>query len=339
MEPSDTFCVRKNLDEVSFIRPILILLVVIYHAMAIHTGNWELPDGCTVIPLYKVIGRLSYAFMLEAFVFISGYVWAFQRETRGRRDGFGVLCYKKFLRLLIPSIIFGLFYLLLFDRGNFSISSLLEGPGHLWFLPMLFECFLFSWCILYTKVSFRYILPILFLIGIFVPAGLPLRLSYTMYYMPFFLGGYYLYGCYERLTIVNIYHILGVWVLFFIVYFGMVAFRSWLIPNVHQPMLLGGGKLGSMAVYAMIGVFALLITSIWLTNRIQLSAKYIKLGNLCMGVYIFQQFILEIFYYHSPMPSMLSNLQLPLVGFVIALVVSLVLTYTLRTTKLGKKLL
>ena len=83
---SSTIEYKANLDEVSIIRPILITLVVLYHSMAIHTGNWALPDGVTVISVYKAVGKLAYAFMLESFVFISGYVWAFQRERRGRKE-------------------------------------------------------------------------------------------------------------------------------------------------------------------------------------------------------------------------------------------------------------
>ena len=205
---SDNIIVRENLDEVSFIRPILILLVVLYHSMAIHTGNWEMPDGVTVIPVYKAIGRLSYSFMLESFVFVSGYVWAFQCKKRGNSETFVLLFHKKALRLLIPTVVFGIIYLLLFERNNFTLLHLLEGPGHLWFLPMLFECFLISWCILSIKLSFRILIPLLFLITIFIPSGIPFRMSYTLYYLPFFLLGFCLYDSYEKLEAnMNLHHI------------------------------------------------------------------------------------------------------------------------------------
>lgn len=68
-------------------------------------------------------------------------------------------------------------------------------------------------------------------------------------------------------------------------------------------------------------------------------AWYIKLGTLCMGVYLFQQFILEIVYYHTTIPIIVSNWMLPIVGFVMALVISLLLTNLIRATKLGKRLI
>ena len=102
---------------------------------------------------------------------------------------------------------------------------------------------------------------------------------------------YYLYNVYDNLiNRIRLGYVVALWILFFFFYFGMVVFRSWLVTNVEQPVLLGVGKSGSMAVYATTGTIALALTSIWLTNRIQLPKWYVKLGPLCMGVYIFQQF-------------------------------------------------
>lgn len=58
-----------------------------------------------------------------------------------------------------------------------------------------------------------------------------------------------------------------------------------------------------------------------------------------MGVYIFQQFVLEIVYYHSPIPTSVPNWLLPIVGLLLALIVSLTLTYVIRQTKVGKNIL
>jgi len=68
-------------------------------------------------------------------------------------------------------------------------------------------------------------------------------------------------------------------------------------------------------------------------------ARYVKLGSLCMGVYVFQQFVLEIVYYHTTIPLLIPNYVLPILGFVMSLFISLILSYLLRSTKLGKKLI
>ncbi len=330
---------KRNLIEVSFIRPILILLVVIYHSTCIHTGQWELPEGCSVIPAYKFVGRLAYAFMLESFVFISGYTWAYLHIELQRTESFVVLFKKKMMRLMFPTIIWGFFYSFFFERGA-TIFDIIEGPGHLWFLPMLFECFLISWCILRLRIPFRIALPILFLIAIIRSDHFPLRLNYTLYYLFFFILGYFVYSFIHKTKfVIKKYYIILGWPLFFISYFSLVVVRAWIISNIHIPILLGIGKSFCMIIYSLIGTLTLIASSIYITNEVKLWNGYVGLGNLCMGVYIFQQFILEIVYYHSAIPLQVPNWLLPLLGFVFALAVSLVLTYLIRSTKLGKSVL
>ena len=331
--------IRSNLEEVSFMRPVLILLLVLYHSMAIHTGNWEMPNGGTVFFAYKALGKIAYAFFLESFVFVSGYIWAFQHEIKGKKERLGNLCLKKSLRLIIPTILFGLLYHFLLEEGDLTIYHLIEGPGHLWFLPMLFECFLISRFVLYKSESLLFFIPLFFLIGIFTQTNLPFRLSLTLYYLPFFLLGYSFYDWYGKLQKCKIVHISGIWLAFFVAFGGMIFFRPWLVANIKQPIILGASILCSKFLYSLIGTIAFLMTSVYLTTRFQLPSWYLKLGSFCMGVYIFQQFVLEILYYHSPIPSIVPDLLLPILGFTIALAVSLALTYLLRTTKLGKQLL
>lgn len=106
---------NKYLDEVSLIRPILIILLVLYHAFAPWCGAWRLFCGYEANETYWWISKAAYSFMLPMFVFISGYVWAFQRESLGKKDTFKLLLSKKFKRLYIPSLLFSVVYVLLFN--------------------------------------------------------------------------------------------------------------------------------------------------------------------------------------------------------------------------------
>ena len=78
---------RVCLDEVTLMRTILALLIVFMHSFTCYNGSWEQPAGYVDIPLYKWLQRISFAFTLEAFVFISGYLFAFQRITLKRTGG------------------------------------------------------------------------------------------------------------------------------------------------------------------------------------------------------------------------------------------------------------
>ena len=324
---------RTNLDEVSFIRPILIILLVLYHSLCIHTGNWRTIEGMNVIPAYREIGRLAYSFMLECFVFVSGYVWAYQRETLGKKEGFLLLCKKKAMRLIVPYILFGFLYMLLFMHHEFNILGIIEGSSHLWFLLMLFWCFLIGWCILQFKLSPKIVIPVLYLISIIRPIGLPLRLSQTLYYLPFFFLGYYIYEYYDWLREkLKGWHLVVSWGGYIIVY-GVC-----LILSRELSMGWRSGQF-CVLIYSSLGTIALLITAIYITGKITIKEWYVKIGSLCMGVYIFQQFILQAIYYYSPLPFLVPDWALPLIGFVVALLFSLVLTYLIRLSKLGKKIL
>jgi membrane-bound acyltransferase YfiQ involved in biofilm formation len=65
----------------------------------------------------------------------------------------------------------------------------------------------------------------------------------------------------------------------------------------------------------------------------------IKVGNLCFGVYLLQQFILKGLYDYTNLPSILGCYWLPWVGFVVALVGSVLLAQLLLRTKTGRFLI
>lgn len=65
----------------------------------------------------------------------------------------------------------------------------------------------------------------------------------------------------------------------------------------------------------------------------------IKIGNLCFGVYLLQQFILKGLYNYTNLPSVLGCYWLPWVGFAIALTGSLVIALLLVKTKVGRFLI
>lgn len=309
-------------------RPILILLLVLYHAMCIHTGKWDVPSSINVIPAYGFIGRLVYSFMLESFVFISGYVWAYQREGLGRITSLYSLFKKKIVRLIVPEVVFGFFYIIIVGDCHFTFRAFIIGPGHLWFLPMLFCCFLISWFILELKIRPEVVIIILFFVSAFSDVKLPLRLSYVLYFMFFFMIGYYSYGwlmCIKRFAMIQM--VTFLWIMFVTVYM--------IVGNNHTN---GGGRI-FQTIYSLIGTIAFYITGLFVTQNIELNKKYIQFGSLCMGIYIFQQFVLKVLYYKTLLPDFVDSLYLPWVSFMIALAISVVLTMLIRSSKFGKKLL
>ena len=256
---------KKNLDEVSFMRPILIVLVVLYHAMAIHTGNWDLPEGTPQIGAYAAVGRIAYMFMLEAFVFMSGYVWAFQREQRGA-EPFGVLVKKKSYRLLVPCYLFGILYALLFERATPLMENVVRvftGIGHLWFLVMLFVCFVALWALLkwIPKTRWWGIFLLFAMLALFSSYPQSFRLSNIMYYPLYFFFGYVMYSNREHMmSRTNVGKVLSAWIVFLVLYAGLSYVRGRFMEQADEGDLLEMLKKGCRLCYTIAGVMAFYIT-------------------------------------------------------------------------------
>lgn len=187
---------RELLLNVVIIRVLLIVLLVLYHSFAIFNGAWEpINSYPPQIDLYWWLANLSYACLLESFVFISGYVFGYQARIKGQ-DYLSLknVAKSKLKRLILPSIVFSLLYIIVFydirQPINETLFSLLNGVGHMWFLPMLFWCFMVTPVILKAKVSLKSIVIVLSQCALFSFVPLPFQISRSMYYLPFFFAGF-----------------------------------------------------------------------------------------------------------------------------------------------------
>lgn len=337
-------CIR--LDEVTLMRCILALLIVFMHAFTCFQGGWRQPDGYVDISVYKWIARASFAFTLEAFVFISGYLFAFQRLTLNRTRG-GHFISHKIKRLIIPSIIFSALYFLFFCE-YIGISNLLynlvNGCGHMWFLPMLFWCFIGGLLLELMKIGDIWKLFFLVCLNIFWPLSLPLQISVALHYLAYFYGGYLIYKHSPRIKVsITPSRIFFVWLVFIIVFIVFRPLKETIVIGVESSFvfrfLSSAARNICQLIYASIGTIAFYITAVWYTNRHQLKPFTIKLASCCFGIYLFQQFILYSLYYKTGFPSIVGPYCLPWLGFLIATSMSYVLADVLLKTKVGKYLI
>ncbi|WP_345739883.1 acyltransferase [Parabacteroides johnsonii] len=345
----------SQLSEVNLIRPIVIVLLVVMHSFTLYTGIpgenrevWGYPNGISPVEAYSWITKISFSFMLEMFVFISGYLFAYQSERRSRSHTLTSLIRLKFKRLIIPSIVFSLLYSLLFYTKRFSwpqyTYDILNGLGHMWFLPMLFWCFILTYLYRKVELSEDLKLAMLFVLSIFSAVPLPFQLSQTCYYLFFFyLGGYVLTHKDKLSNYADIKHIIlwgGVFVILFI---PLTLYRDQLaryetadlLGKIYKISLRNLCKLG----YATTGVFTFYLWSLYITKRHNIPQKLVKINGACFGIYLFQQFILLILYYNTPLPQIVGTYWLPWVGLFITLPVSLLLSRALLKTSAGRLLI
>lgn len=341
------------LNNVVIIRLILVVLLVYYHAFAIYSGGWEPISGYPSIKLYWWLGKLSYAFLLESFVFVSGYVFGFQVRTKGySKIKIIPLIWGKFKRLIVPSICFSVFYVLLFkDFKSQPISVLLydiiSGVGHLWFLPMLFWCFLLIWVIEKLKLNSAVVLSVLLLLSIVPQVPIPFQLNHTFYYMFFFYVGYRLQKESISLNKLNSKISMCLLVILFIILFPLltiiqtnvnyiVSGSTEILSKIIKSTIINGTKV----LYSSLGIIMMLSIVEIIENSVKTIPSWqIRVGSLCMGVYLIQQFILVALYYYTPLPLSVGTYLLPWTGFILTLSISLLFSILVKRYSIGRILI
>lgn len=339
---------RIRLDEVTLMRTILALLIVFMHSFSCYNGGWRQPAGFVDIPVYKWLSRTSFAFTLEAFVFISGYLFAFQRITLNRTGGGGIsLIINKLKRLILPSIIFSAIYFVLFYEykgvGNL-MYAIINGCGHMWFLPMLFWCFIGGWLLEQVKIKDGWKMAFLIALNLFCFVSLPLRINNAMSYMVYFYGGFLVYKYSDKIkAAITKKRLIWSWVMFAVLFVLLRPMCDVLVTNDAQSKLLKlfiyTGNKACRMVYASVGLMAFYITAVYYTQRHLLKPFTIKLAACCFGIYLFQQFVLQLLYYKTTFPLLVGPCWLPWLGFIITIIVSCFLSMTLLKTKSGRFLI
>lgn len=185
------------LADVVIMRIGLIFLLIGTHTFAPYSGSWEaIPNG-SGLDIYAHISSITHFISMPALIFISGYLFG-HSWCKIKGQSFKDFIIKKCKRLIIPSIIFSFFYFLLFNDISQPISNIcyyiINGSGHLWFLPMLFWCFVITYTIHKLEVSYKIVIPILIIISILPLPTLPLRISSTCTYLIFFYIGSLFHG-------------------------------------------------------------------------------------------------------------------------------------------------
>lgn len=148
---ADAEILRENeLRNCSFVRAILMLAVVLYHAMLCWNGKWfsavEVERNEILAGIANWLGTVH----VYGFVLVSGYVFHFTRYERGKQQTYGTLLGSKARRLLIPYAFVSLVWVIPheicfngFDAVRLLRKYLLaESPQQLWFLWMLMIVFM-----------------------------------------------------------------------------------------------------------------------------------------------------------------------------------------------------
>ncbi len=347
-----TIARKKLLYEVSIIRPLVIFLLVTLHSFTkITSGGGGYYNDYSLIGLYKWITWLILGFRIETIALIAGYVFAYQSIDLNKKYELKPFVLKKFKRLIIPMLVFGVVYYFLFyfnpedfDYSRFVIS-LLSGCGHLWFLPMLFWCFIAVWIIDHYKLSSASNLIILAFISIVPFPELPFGFARLPHFVFYVIFGYFLYT--RRDYIISGFLQTKYISLLWLLYITLVVLVHTILPEVksfssilYKGFIIGINN-GVKLLMTLSGIMALYLTVCNFTTRKQCEPQkwIINASNNCYGIYVYHQFILVLLYFFTPIVAICNPLMVPWIGLVMSLLISWILTKLTLKTKIGRYLI
>jgi surface polysaccharide O-acyltransferase-like enzyme len=345
---------KKLLYEVSIIRPLVISLLVVTHSMAFFNGGWRVPTGVEHVEVYRWLSAFIAGFRIETIALVAGYVFAFQSIDLHRKYDFLPFARKKIKRLLVPAMIFGTayYFIFLYGRESFSIGGflmkLLSGVGHLWFLPMLFWCFLCIWLIDRKQPSEKHLLGVLAMLSMIpIPVPLPFGFHRFFHFMFYCYAGYLLYAHKEQ-VLARLMNAKSICCLFMI-YIALVVIELTVVSNIR------GGKdelsilsalhfclsYANRFVYSCCGILALWLFVCQWTTKVGFTPKewVINASKYCYGVYVYHQFIMYYLYEFTSMPQHVSSWFIPFVGLLVTFPLSYLLTWLSLRSRIGRYLI
>lgn len=196
----------KKLNEVVLIRVFTILVVVLGHSMIVYSSNWSTFEMQIGSSFFDNLKRYIDIFQMPLFIFISGYIYHFNRIEMSKYQNKNRFIKGKFIRLIIPYFSIAILYVIpirfLIDYNGYQGKSFMEllvnnvflgeDIGHLWFLPSIFTIFVIFY--LFERFIFKFplIMGILFFVGIstlsgFFPAVFFIQKSFN-YLLYFYVG-------------------------------------------------------------------------------------------------------------------------------------------------------
>lgn len=344
---------KKYLEDIVLLRLLLIFLLIWNHAFAPYSGKWDAIPNIENIAVYKWLVLIVYHMRIQALIFISGYLLGYTSMRKPDALLFKNCVVKKIKRLLLPCIIFSIIYYVIFydiTRPLNQIAyTIINGAGHMWFLPMLFWCFCGVWLAEKFKISPKLILAISVICAIIPTPTIPLRINMTLKYFIFFYMGFGIKKNYFEFLFPK--NKLKPIIVAILIYFTAFLINYILIADNIKDLTVSSNEIFNKILQITINHSLSLMMSVsglfaafwsahyFIIGKYKLPDWMINLSTFCYGIYICHQFILVYLYYHTPFPYICGGIALPWIAIIITLFLSIIITYLLLHTKFGRYLI
>ena len=167
-----------ELKNCTFVKTVLMLVVVFYHSMLFWSGTWFTKNPVFKADLLNVIASWLDTFHVYGFTLVSGYIFYYLKEENGKYVQFTGFIKSKIKRLILPYFFVTIIWVAPHNYiwNEFDLVLAIEkyllgyAPSQLWFLLMLFNVFILAW--LLSVFLIKYDLGAIFVGIIFVGIGL-----------------------------------------------------------------------------------------------------------------------------------------------------------------------
>lgn len=333
----------EKLENIAFIKTIMMILVVLYHAMLFFGGTWftvAKPEGGGEYLYY--IAKWIGTFHIQTFAMASGFLFYYLRKEKNRYNNPAMDIKKRAKRLLVPYLFASLLWVIPIGVFFYKYSLneiidkyvLMTGPSQLWFLIMLFVVFVFFVLIgKKIKISFRNLVIIYI-----ITTGLGLLLSkfninyfqiaISVRYVLYFYLGEYIYENRKKISLKQV----GLMVLGTILLYAFVL----LFRSANNIALTAGVKYAEALVSVLeVSVIYYLFSKFIEKRKSFTNNKFYHIFEQnSFGIYLFHQQI--IYFVIVWLNGLVHPIVQALLSFVIALFTSLIMSMILRKWKVTR---
>lgn len=332
--------IKSNLQlDIVVLRLLAIIIVVFFHAYGMTYAS-HLPDSISVLyrSKYEIFNQ-SYLINIAMPMFVVGYLFGKQIYIK-KYDSFLIMAWHKFKRLMVPFFVFTILFMV--TTNSLSFEPFYRWTyWHLWYLPMLFLCFIISYLLRSIIFSRGWIGKIILLLVLFAMplAGkfmpMILGLHNVSLWLCWFVLGMVVYQYYNEIFgVIYRYHLLWVLVVIYILT-GIMCYTEY---GEHTVC----GTLASLS-----GVF--IVWSICQRipyHKFRLTHLLIQLSACSFGIYIFHNWV-ELYMLSSTAQYIFpianwaeAHIYLfPCIFAIIAFIISYFISYVIMKFKIGRALI
>lgn len=297
-------------------------------------------------PLYSFIFEGIFVGRMPLFICVSGYLFSYLFNERGKYKTLAGFIANKTKRLLLPCFLFTIISCLTFKQN--VLYDFFFGGGHLWFLKMLYLCFIVCWLLgRYVKYNWQYVCLIIAAALMFLPGMKFFSIGQFTKYFVFFYLVFLL--CKNREKLQPLLNTKKALYFHSLVYWGLCVTLGYLYC-INQDIVSGDiihlnksvkYLLVLMRVYTIFFAFSLVNT--FVSSKFQFSKFFDSINNCSYGIYLLhfyflmciQNYAFEYFRYLAYLPPFVGTILV----FVVIFSLSYMLTHLFKKTRIGRYLL